>query len=226
MCMCGWYVYVWECVCGGYVWVWCVRVCLSGTCVVGMCVYGGYMFKCVCGEYVWMYVYVCGGYVYVCMCGEYVWMHVCVCGALNLITSACWSVYPIPCFAVTRQQKYREELFLLFCPLLLPLAHDWSNLQFSSVAQSCPTLCDPMNHSMSGLHDHHQLPEFTQTHAHRVGDAIQPSHPLSSSSLPAPSPSQHQGLFQWVSSSHEVAKVLEFQLQLQSFQWTPRNGLL
>ena len=68
--------------------------------------------------------------------------------------------------------------------------------QFSSVAQSCPTLCDPMNHSTPGLHVHHQLPEFTQTHVHRVSDAIQPSHPLSSPSPPAPSPSQHQGLFQ------------------------------
>ena len=67
---------------------------------------------------------------------------------------------------------------------------------FSSVAQSCPTLCDPMNCSTPGLPVHHQLPEFTQTHAHRVGDAIQPSHPLSSPSPPTPSPSQHQGLFQ------------------------------
>ena len=91
------------------------------------------------------------------------------------------------------------------------------SVQFSSVAQSCPTLCDPMNHSTPGLPVHHQLPEFTQTHVHRVGDAIQPSHPLSSPF--APSPSQHQGLFQWVKSSHEVAKVLEFQPQHQSFQW-------
>ena len=65
----------------------------------------------------------------------------------------------------------------------------------SSVTQSCPTLCDPMNRSMPGLSVHHQLPEFNQTHAHRVGDAIQPSHPLSSLSPPAPNPSQHQGLF-------------------------------
>ena len=69
-------------------------------------------------------------------------------------------------------------------------------LQFSSVAQSCPTLCDPMNRSTPGLPVHHQLPEFTQTHVHRVGDAIQPPHPLSSPSPPAPNPSQHQGLFQ------------------------------
>ena len=100
-----------------------------------------------------------------------------------------------------------------------------SSVQFSSVAQSCPTLCDPMNHSMPGLPVHRQLPEFTQTLAYRVGDAIQPSYPLSSPSPPAPNPSQHQGLFQWVNSSHEVAKVLEFQLQHQSFQWTPRTDL-
>ena len=96
----------------------------------------------------------------------------------------------------------------------------------SSVAQSCPTLCDSMNCSTPGLPVHHQLPEFTQTHVHWVGDAIQPSHPLSSPPPPAPNPSQHWGLFQWVSSSHQVAKVLEFQLQHQSFQWTPRTDLL
>ena len=83
-----------------------------------------------------------------------------------------------------------------------------------------------MNHSTPGLPVHHKLPEFTQTHVDRVGDVIQPSHPLSSPSPPAPNPSQHQGLFQWVNSSHEVAKVLEFQLQHQSFQWTPRTDLL
>ena len=76
-----------------------------------------------------------------------------------------------------------------------------SSVQFSSVAQLCPTLCSPMNCSMPGLPVHHQLPEFTQTHIHRVGDIIQPSHPLSSPSLPAPNPSQHQSLFQWVNSS-------------------------
>ena len=99
-------------------------------------------------------------------------------------------------------------------------------VQFSSVARSCLTLCDPMNHSTPGLPVHHQLPESTQTHVHRVGDAIQPSHPLSSPSPPAPNPSQHQGLFQRANSLHEVAKVLEFQLQHQSFQWTPRTDLL
>ena len=102
--------------------------------------------------------------------------------------------------------------------------------QFRSVTQSCPTLCNPMNRSTPGLPVHHQLPEFTQTHVHRVGDAIQPSHPLSSPSLPAFNLSQHQGLFRWVSSSHQVAKVLEFQLQHQSqyfkFLKFPLQGVL
>ena len=89
-----------------------------------------------------------------------------------------------------------------------------SSVEFSSVAQSCPTLCDPMNCSIPDLPVHHQLPEFTQTHIHRVSDAIQPSHPLSSPSPPAPNISQLQSLFQWVNSLHEVAKVLEFQLYI------------
>ena len=92
--------------------------------------------------------------------------------------------------------------------------------QFSLGAQSCPclTICDPMDCSTPGLPVHHQFPKFTQTPAHRVGDAIQPSHPLSSPSPPALNHSQHQGLFQEVSSSHQVAKVLECLLQYQSFQ--------
>ena len=85
-------------------------------------------------------------------------------------------------------------------------------VQFSSVAQSCPTLSDLMNHSTPGLPVHYQLPEFTQTHVHQAGDTIQPSHPLSSPSPPAPNPSQHQSLFQWTNILHQVAKVLEFQL--------------
>ena len=100
------------------------------------------------------------------------------------------------------------------------------SVQFSSVAQSCLTLCYPMDCSTPGLPVHHQLPEFTQTHVRRVGDAIPPSHPPSSPSPTAINLSQHQSLFQWVSSSHQVAKVLEFQLQHQSFQWTPRTDLL
>ena len=90
--------------------------------------------------------------------------------------------------------------------------------------QSCPTLCNPMNCSTPGLPVHHQLPESTQTHVHWVGDAIQPSHSLSSPSPPALNISQHQGLFKWVSSSHQVAKVLE--RQHQSFQWIFRVDFL
>ena len=99
-------------------------------------------------------------------------------------------------------------------------------LSFSSVTQSCPALCEPMDYNMPGLPVHHQLLEFTQTHVHRVGDAIQPSHPLSSPSPPTFNPSQQQGVFRWVSSLHLVAKVLEFQLQHQSFQWILRTDLL
>ena len=98
-----------------------------------------------------------------------------------------------------------------------------------SIQFCCSVMSDSLRtheSRMPGLPVHHQLPEFTQTHVHWVGDAIQPSHPLSSPSSPAPNLSQHQGLFQWVNSSHEVAKVLEFQLQHQSFQWTPRTNLL
>ena len=98
--------------------------------------------------------------------------------------------------------------------------------QFSSLGQSCLTLCDPMNRSTPGLPVHHQLLEFTQTHVHQVGDAIQPSHPLSSPSPPTLNLSQYQGLFKWVSSSHQVAKVLQFQLQHQSFQWILRTDLI
>ena len=98
--------------------------------------------------------------------------------------------------------------------------------QFSSVAQSCQTLCDPMNHSTPGLPVHHQLLESTQIHIHWVGDAIQLFHSLLPSSAPAFNLSQHQGLFQWVSSLHQVARVLEFQLQHQSFQWIFRNDFL
>ena len=98
--------------------------------------------------------------------------------------------------------------------------------QIRSVTQSCPTLWDPMNRSTPGLPVHHQLLEFTQTHVHRVSDSIQPSHPLSSPSPPAPNPSQNQSLFQCVNSSHEMAKVLEFQLQHHSFQRNIRADLL
>ena len=100
------------------------------------------------------------------------------------------------------------------------------SVQFSLVSQSCLTLCDPMNCSMPGLPVHHQLPKLAQTHVHRVGDAIQPSHLLSSPSPPAFSLSQHQSLFQWVSSLHQVAKGLEFQFRHLSFHWTFRTDFL
>ena len=99
-------------------------------------------------------------------------------------------------------------------------------IEFSSLAQSCPTLCYPMDCSTPGLPDLHQLPELPQTHVNWVSDAIQPSHPLSPSSPPAFNLSNHQDLFQWVSSSHQVAKLLEIQLQHQSFQWIFRTDFL
>ena len=98
--------------------------------------------------------------------------------------------------------------------------------RFSSFAQSCLTLCNPMDYSTPGFPVHHQLPELAQTHVHQVGDAIQPSHLLSSPSPPALNLSLNQGLFKWVSFSHQVAEVLEFQLQHQSFQWIFRADLL
>ena len=112
------------------------------------------------------------------------------------------------------------------CSIIYDKTPQSLSVQFSSVAHSCPTICDPMNRSTPGLPVHHQLPEFTQTLIHQVSDAIQPSHPLSSPSPPAPNPSQHQSLLQWVNSSHEVAKILEFQLQHHSFQRNPRADLL
>ena len=116
--------------------------------------------------------------------------------------------------------------FPKFCPEETGLYFLLLNSQFSSVAQSCLTLCNPMDHSTPGLPVHHQLLEFTQTHVHWVGDALQPSHPLLSPSPPAFNLSQHHDLFKWVSSLHQVAKVLEFRLQHQSFQWTFRTDFL
>ena len=136
----------------------------------------------------------------------------------NWATKLNWTEYP------------HQDLILLDFSVSSDCLHrgkrkprEQKTLQFSSVAQSCPALCDPMDCNTPGLPVHHQLPELTQTHVHKVGDAIQPSNPLSSPSPPAFSLSQHQHLFQWVSSSHQVAKVLELQLQHQSFQqmfWT------
>ena len=116
-----------------------------------------------------------------------------------------------------------------FCVFLSVLSQGCSSTRspfIGSVTQSCLTLCSPMDCSMPGFPVHHQLPKLAQTHVHWVGDAIQPSHPLLFPSPPILNLSQHQGLFQWVSCSHQVAKALEFQLQHQSFQRTPRTGLL
>jgi len=126
----------------------------------------------------------------------------------------------------SKLQRMGSQLFLLLLGTLgmgEKLTRDnyesFSSVQFSSVAQSSPTLCNPMDCSTPGLPVHQQLPEVTQNNVRWVSDAIQQSHPLSSPSPHAFSPSQHQGLFNWVGSSYEVAKELE--LQLQSFQWTP-----
>ena len=106
------------------------------------------------------------------------------------------------------------------------LSYVYVSVQFSSVSQSCLTLCDPMDRSTPGPPVHHQLPELAQTHVHWVGDTIKPSHPLSSPSPPTFNLPYHQRLLQWVSSSHQVAKVLGFQLQRQSFQWIIRTDFL
>ena len=114
-------------------------------------------------------------------------------------------------------------------PLPLPMVSTWSHpssVQFCSVTQLSLTLCKPMDCSTPGFPVHHQLPEPSQTHVHPIGDVIQPSHPLSSPSPPTFNLSQHQGLFKLVSSWHQVAKVMEFQLQHQSFQWIFRTDFL
>ena len=114
--------------------------------------------------------------------------------------------------------------FIFFNKLHIVFFPSITSVQFSRSVVSDSLRPHESQHARPPVH--HQLPELTQTHVHRVGDAIQPSHPLSPPSHPAPNPSQHQGLFQWVNSWHEVATVLEFQLQHQSFQWTPRTDLL
>ena len=157
--------------------------------------------------------------------------------ALEIITWI-WKSGPRPCYSLSFPPFLGRWLccsslpysFWLYFSLYFPscshcrvganyLVH---HCGFSSVIQSCPTLCDPMGCSTPGFPVHHQLPELTQTHVHWVGDAIQPSHP----SPPAFNHSQHQGLFTCVSSSHQVAKVLEFQLQHQSFHWIFRTDFL
>ena len=135
----------------------------------------------------------------------------------HLVTWSCLTLcYPMDC---SPPGFYVHGIFQ--ARILEWVAISFSNparsVQFSSVIQLCPTLCDPMDCSTPGLPVHHQFPEFTQTHVHWVSDAIQLSHPLLSPSPPAFNLSQHQGLFQWVGSSHQLAKVLE--LLHKSFQW-------
>ena len=123
------------------------------------------------------------------------------------------------------EKEYIYIYIYIYIYSWITLSHTWINHQFSSVAQSCLTLCDLMDCSAPAFHVRHQLSELAQIHVHWVSDTIQPSHPVWSPS-PAFNLSQNQGLFQWVSSSHQVAKVLEFQLQHQSFQWIFRTDFL
>ena len=136
-------------------------------------------------------------------------------------------------FFLKKTHTKNSLLFLLFYYMIIAFSVWWvllynymshSSVQFSSVTQSCPTLCNPMGFRTPGFH--YQLPELAQIHVHRVGDASQPSHPLSSPSSPVFSLSQHQGLLQWISSLDQVVKVLELQLQHQSFQWIFRADFL
>ena len=143
---------------------------------------------------------------------------------IELVMSAnhlilCHPLLLLPTIVPSIRLFSNELILLIRWPNHWAFSFNISSVQFSSVNQLCRTLCDPMNCSMPGLSVHHQLLEFTQTHVYRVSDAIQTSHPWSSPSPPALNLSQHQGLFKWVSSSHQADKVLEFQLQHQSFQW-------
>ena len=140
-------------------------------------------------------------------------------------------IYPFPLelsFLFKAILSFFLKPYFLICLFHLALIQQVTlptvSVQFSSV-QSSPTLCEPVNCSTPGLPVHHQLLESTQTHVHCVGDAIQPPHPLLSPSPPTLNISQHSGLFKWVSSPQQVAKVLEFQLQHQSLQWTPKTDL-
>ena len=159
-----------------------------------------------------------------------------------------WPAIPLLGIYPEETKIERDTCITLFIAALFTIARTWKqprflstdewikkswyiytmeySVQLNSVAQSCPTFCNPMNCSTTGFAVHHQLPEFTQTHYHWVGNAIPPSQSLSSPSPPAFSFSQHQGVFQWVGASHHMAKVLEFKHQHQSFQWIPRTDLL
>ena len=148
----------------------------------------------------------------------YIWRMVC-CG-----WEACRS--PIDDLDVGERERYpRDHVLIGFIHIDQFVSSNFS-VQFSSVTLSCLTLCDLMNCNTLGFPVHCQLPEPTQTHVHHIGDAIQSSHPLLSPYPPTFNLSKHHGLFKWVSSSHQVAKVLGFQLQHQSFQWTPRTDFL
>ena len=148
---------------------------------------------------------------------------------LTQFFSTCWFIHDLNiCLTFTslQLQFYNSYSYSYAC-----FRGDIFNLikhisSVSSVAQLWLTLCDPMDCSTPGSPVHHQRTEFTQTHLNCVSDAIQPFHPLSFPSPPAFNFAQHQGLFKWVSSSHQVAKVLEFQLQHQSFQWIFRTDFL
>ena len=146
---------------------------------------------------------------------------------LLILTESHWDPYSwVEMSLISEKLIYNSgELFTGFKMEIK--VHSWhSSVQFSSIVQSCLTLCNPKHCNTSGFPVLHQLPELAQTHVHQVSDAIQPSHPLSSPSPPAFNLSQHQGLFKWVSSSKQVAKVLESQLQHQSFQWIFRTDFL
>ena len=122
--------------------------------------------------------------------------------------------------------SFSDFLIAFFSYYFCSFNHILLSVQFSSVTQSCPTLCNPMDGNTPGLPVHYKLLEFTQTHVYWVSDIIQISHPLSSPSLPTFTLSQHQGLFKWIISLQQVAKVVEFQLQHQSFQWIFRTDFL
>ena len=162
----------------------------------------------------WIPTWTCNPYTDLMMCCLHTSGLMTICSPLNIVWPSTWNWFSSSApllnswtFYLPITDKWTLALHITYAIGLCKIS-----VQFSSVVQSCPTLCDPMNRSTPGLPVHHQLPEFTQTHVHLVSDAIQPSHPPSSPSPPAPNPSQHQSLFQWVNSSHEVAKVLEFQL--------------
>ena len=150
--------------------------------------------------------------------GKDSWLWHC-CNAQNFLKNFSW---------LTKEQSYWAEAKELGLKIHWDFKM-WFHMpsgQFSPVPQPCLTVCNPMDCSTPGFPVCHRLPNPTQIHVHHIGDATQPSHPLSPPSPPLFNLSQHQGLFQWVSYSHQVAKVLEFQLQHQSFQWTVRTDFL